>query len=66
MEQVNQLVNNACQSTVNSYNNSSKKGSTSGTFPKSVSQHYQKSKGSSHGDTMRNVSKMYKGTTFYK
>jgi len=66
MDQVNQAVNNACQSTITSYHNSSQKGSTSGTFPKFVSQHYHKSKGSSHGDTMKNLSTMYKNTTYYK
>lgn len=66
MEELNQTVNNAYQSTINQYNNKSNKGSPSGTFPKFVSQHYQKSKGSSHGDTMRNISSMYKNTTFYK
>lgn len=66
MEELNQTVNNAYQNTLNQYNNQSKKGTAAGTFPKFVSQHYQKSKGSSHGDTMRNISSMYKNTTFYK
>lgn len=40
--------------------------STSGTFPNFVSENYHKNKGSTHGDTMRNVAKQYKNTTFYK
>lgn len=66
MDQVNQAVSQAQQTTINSYNGSTNKGSASVSFPKFVSQHYQKNKGSSHGDTMRNISKQYKNTTFYK
>lgn len=68
MDQVNQAVSQAQMTTINAYNGSTNKntGSTSGSFPKFVAQHYQKNKGSSHGDTMRNISKQYKNTTFYK
>lgn len=71
MDQVNQAVIQATQTTINSYE-TQKSGRTtsgvsaSGSFPKFVSEHYHKNKGSSHGETMRNISKQYKNTTFYK
>ena len=71
MDQVNQVVNQATQTSIKSYE-SSKGGKTtsgvsaSGSFPKFVSEHYHKNKGSTHGDTMRNVARQYKNTTFYK
>lgn len=64
MDQVNQAVSQAQMKTINAYNGSTNK--NTGSFPKFVAQHYQKNKGSSHGDTMRNISKQYKNTTFYK
>jgi hypothetical protein len=68
MDQVNQVVNQATQTTIKSYESSrdGKGVSTSGSFPKFVSEHYHKNKGSTHGETMRNVSRQYKNTTFYK
>lgn len=71
MDQVNQAVSQAQMTTINSYE-AQKSGRTtsganaSGSFPKFVAQHYHKNKGSSHGETMRNISKQYKNTTFYK
>ncbi len=71
MDQVNQAVNQATTTTIKSYE-AQKSGRTtsgvsaSGSFPKFVSEHYHKNKGSSHGETMRNVSRQYKNTTFYK
>ncbi len=71
MDQVNQAVSQATTTSIKSYE-AQKSGRTtsgvsaSGSFPKFVSEHYHKNKGSSHGETMRNVSRQYKNTTFYK
>ena len=71
MDQVNQAVSNACATSINSYHQSSTTSTTagataSGTFPKFVGEHYHKNKASTHGDTMRNVAKQYKNTTYNK
>lgn len=71
MDQVNQAVSQATTTSIKSYE-AAKSGRTtsgvtaSGSFPKFVSEHYHKNKGSTHGETMRNVSRQYKNTTFYK
>ncbi len=71
MDQVNQAVSQATTTSIKSYD-AQKSGRTtsgvsaSGSFPKFVSEHYHKNKGSTHGETMRNVSRQYKNTTFYK
>ncbi len=71
MDQVNQVVSQATTTSIKSYEAQKSGRSTSGvtasgSFPKFVSEHYHKNKGSSHGETMRNVSRQYKNTTFYK
>jgi len=71
MDQVNQAVSQATQTSIKSYEAQKSGRSTSGvtasgSFPKFVSEHYHKNKGSTHGETMRNVSRQYKNTTFYK
>ncbi len=71
MDQVNQVVSQATTTSIKSYEaqkcgRSTSGVTASGSFPKFVSEHYRKNKGSSHGETMRNVSRQYKNTTFYK
>lgn len=61
-----QAVNQATSSTIQSYNSTPRTSTASGTFPKFVAEHYHKNRGSSHGDTMKNVASQYKNTTFYK
>ena len=61
-----QAVTQATSSAITSYNEGKPSTSTSGTFPKFVAEHYHKNKASTHGETMRNVSKQYKNTSFYK
>jgi len=61
-----QAVNQATSSAIQSYNSEPQTGTASGTFPKFVSEHYHKNRGPSHGETMKNVAKQYKNTTFYK
>ena len=67
----NQAMNQATTSSIKSYESQQSGRTTSGvsasgSFPKFVSEHYHKNKGSTHGDTMRNVARQYKNTTFYK
>ncbi len=62
----NQAVSQATNSTIEGYNNTKTNATASGSFPKFVAEHYHKNKGSTHGDTMRNVAGQYKNTTFYK
>lgn len=61
-----QAVNQATSSTIQTYNSTPRTSTASGTFPKFVAEHYHKNRGSSHGDTMKNVASQYKNTTFYK
>lgn len=59
-------VNNATSSSIREYHSGKSTTSTSGNFPKFVSEHYHKNRATTHGETMRNVAKQYKNTTFYK
>lgn len=61
-----EAINNATSSSIKEYHGTSSSTSMSGNFPKFVSEHYHKNRASTHGDTMRNVARQYKNTTFYK
>lgn len=61
-----QAVNNATSKSIHEYNNGTAAVSTSGNFPKFVSEHYHKNRAATHGETMRNISTQYQNTTFYK
>ncbi len=61
-----QAVNNATSKSINEYNNGSTAVSTSGNFPRFVSEHYHKNRATTHGETMRNIANQYKNTTFYQ
>lgn len=60
----NQAVSNATSSSIQEYNNGTPV-TTSGNFPKFVSENYHKNRATTHGETMRNVANQYKNTTFY-
>lgn len=61
-----QSINKATNKSIGEYNNGKPAVSTSGNFPTFVSEHYHKNRASTHGETMRNISKQYKNTTFYQ
>ena len=59
-------VHEATSRSINEYHSGKGTTSTSGNFPKFVSEHYHKNRATTHGETMRNIAKQYKNTTFYK
>lgn len=61
MEQTNQVILQTTGDAMARYKNPQPK-SSGGTFPQFVSQNYKMCKGSTHGQTMKNLSNKYQNT----